>query len=38
LLHVLTLAIGLVIGWFALSTLLRQAVNPAQDPPSEPAS
>jgi SNF family Na+-dependent transporter len=35
LLHVLTLAIGLVLGWFALSTLLRQAVHPSQDSPSE---
>ncbi len=34
-LHVLTLSIGLVVGWIALSTLLGQAVHPAQDPPSE---
>jgi hypothetical protein len=33
--HVLTLAIGLFVGWIALSTLLGQAVHPAQDPPSE---
>lgn len=34
-LHVLTLAMGLVLGWIALSTLLRQAVHPSQDPSSE---
>jgi len=33
--HVLTLAVGLVVGWIALSTLLGQAVHPAQDSPSE---
>lgn len=31
-LHQLALAVGLLIGWMALSTLLSQAVNPAVDP------
>jgi hypothetical protein len=30
-LHQLALAVGLLIGWMALSTLLSQAVNPAVD-------
>ncbi|NBW63166.1 MAG: hypothetical protein EBR33_08405 [Synechococcaceae bacterium WB4_1_0192] len=35
--HQLALAVGLLIGWMAVSILLSQAVNPAVDPqPSQP--